>query len=153
MGFKNHIHTLKWRNETVCDSIFTQSVMHLNYQQVWWFCILSLCPNHNEVMYKQTKRLISLTFWPQKLKYLLFSFGIYLHNKDFMFSRLLLWKWERNSFISCEIYMSILNEDRKKWNIYLCQKFEGRQTENDLNFGFWPLLTGAITVKKVSHVS
>ena len=103
----------------LCNSIFTQSIMHLNYQQVWWFYILSLCPNHNEVMYKQTKRLISLTFWPQKLKYLLFSFGTYLHNKDFMFSRLLLWKWERNSFISCEIYMSILNEDGKKWNVYL----------------------------------
>lgn len=103
----------------LCNSIFTQSIMHSKYQQVWWFYILSLCPNHNEVMYKQTKRLISLTFWPQKLKYLLFSFGIYLHNKDFMFSRLLLWKWEKNSFIGCEIYMSILNEDRKKWNIYL----------------------------------
>ena len=103
----------------LCNSIFTQSIMHSNYQQVWWFYILSLCPNHNEVMYKQTKRLISLTFWPQKLKYLLFSFGIYLHNKDFMFSRLPLWKWEKNSFIGCEIYMSILNEDRKKWNIYL----------------------------------
>ena len=103
----------------LCNSIFTQSIMHSKYQHVWWFYILSLCPNHNEVMYKQTKRLISLTFWPQKLKYLLFSFGIYLHNKDFMFSRLLLWKWEKNSFIGCEIYMSILNEDRKKWNIYL----------------------------------
>ena len=35
----------------------------------------------------------------------------------------------------------------------LCQKFEERQTENDLNFGFWPLLTGVIKVKKVSHIS
>jgi len=70
-----------------------------------------------------------------------------------MFSRLLLWKWEKNSFISCEIYMSILNEDRKKWSFTLFQKFEGRQTENDLNFCFWPLLTGAIKAKKVSHIS
>ena len=42
---------------------------------------------------------------------------------------------------------------RKNGIFTLCHKFEGRQTENDLNFGFGPLLTGAIKVKKVSHIS
>lgn len=51
--------------------------------------------------------------------------------------------------------MSILNQDRKNVAMFtLCQGFVGRQSDKDLDLGFWSLLTGAIRGNSnVSHTS
>lgn len=142
--FKSHIYTLKWK-KTICNSMFTQSIMCLSYQKIWWFYILSLCPNHNEVMYKQSKRLISLSSLPWKLKYLLSPFGIYLHNKDLIFFQTSLMELGEKQFYQLwDLHVNIEWGQKKMGMFTLCQKFEGKQSENDLNLGFWFLLTGAI---------
>ena len=51
---------------------------------------------------------------------------------------------EKQFYQLWDLHVSIDWGQEKMGMFTLCQKFEGKQSENDLNLGFWFLLTGAI---------